>query len=165
MYTITDAKSKKVLRTFEDRELLEELKKLFPDDTKNTKFLEWIKVNITLHKHWKNFQVAITHNSYDPSKFHTIIKGKLTAFKDFPHNTSNVKRDRNYNEWILCNLTNAKICIFPNLAEVARCINVDYQYLYVGICKHPWFDVGIYRFARNTNSEREHAMYLLSEVL
>ena len=164
MYTIVDLKDNKS-RMFEDGQLLEELKKIFPSDKKNLKFLEWIKAHISLHRYWKNFQFSIKHNSYDPTKFHSIVKGKLTTLKNIPHNNSAVKRDRNFNEWILCNTTNGKMCIFYNLAELARCMNIDYQYLYQGISKHTYFDVDVYRFARNTNSEREHCLNMLSEVL
>jgi len=44
-------------------------------------------------------------------------------------------------------------------------MNIDYQYLYQGICKYTYFDIDPYRFARNTNTEREHCYNLLSEVL
>ena len=162
MFTVL-SKADNTTYPIQDNMLLTELKKIFPDESKN--FYEAIKARIITLRYWKNFQFSIIHDTYDPSKVSAIVKTKVSHIKNVPHNRSTVKIDRNFNQWILFNTENGKSCVFFNLAEVARCMNIDYQWLYQGICKHTVFQIDKYRFTRNSTTEKIHTNDLLAEVL
>ena len=108
---------------------------------------------------------TLMSDAYNPTNISKVVSKGLVAFKNVPKNKSKVKNSKNYNQWIMMNSLNGRSCIFNNLAEVARCINVDYQYLYSGINNNSVFEIGKYYFSRNSMSEKDHVMYLLSEVL
>jgi hypothetical protein len=134
--------------THKVKDLLTELQELFPNQNKH--FHNLILSRLNVNKIWNNNQFTITLDSYSPEKIQALVKKTLISFKNIPKNTSNVKRDTNYNQWLLFNSQNGKHCVFNNLAAVARAINVDYAYLYNGICKNSVFNVDKYRFSRNT---------------
>ena len=162
MFTVL-SKADNTTYPIQDNMLLTELKKIFPDESKN--FYEAIKARIITLRYWKNFQFSIIHDTYDPSKVSAIVKTNVSHIKNVPHNRSTVKIDRNFNQWILFNTENGKSCVFFNLAEVARCMNIDYQWLYQGICKHTVFQIDKYSFTRNSTTEKIHTNDLLAEVL
>jgi hypothetical protein len=162
MYSLLN-KGTQEQHSFEDKLLDKELDIHFPDQNKH--FYAFIKKKILTEKFFNNYQFTITHNSYDPIKTQSFVKSKLTSFKGIPKNDTPIKHDHNHNQWLLLNTVNGKNCVFNNLAAVARAINVQYSYLYNGVCKHSVFAIGKYSFSRNTKTEKMHVFDLLAEVL
>jgi hypothetical protein len=162
MYTVLN-KGTQETYTFNDNDIREQLATLFPGENKH--FYTIIMLKITKEKYFNNYQFTITHNTYSAEKNKIAVNKKLHHFAGVPRNDTPVKRDSNHNQWMLVNSQNGKSCIFNNLAAVARALDVQYVYLYNGICHHPVFAVGKYRFSRNTKLERDHVYDLLVDVL
>ena len=144
----------------------DELRIIFPGQNKH--FYSFIKARLTSATYWNNNQYTITNPIFDPTKHEAIVSEKLHRMeldKSVPKNRTPIKKQAMYNQWFLFNAMTGKSAMFNNLAALARCINVDYQYLYQGILKNTVFAVDKYRFSRNTMLEKDHCMSLLADVL